>query len=80
MIRVASHPSIDEKGARAIHGVGELTHVIMPYLMALNRGEEERYPDEELIKMLFDASAYYGFERQFLSAWSDARTMVPRPA
>lgn len=80
VIRVASHPSIDEAGARAIHGVGELTHQIMPYLMALNAGEKERYQDEDLIEMLFEASAYYGFESQFLRAWDNARTVVSRQA
>lgn len=79
VIRDVSHSPPTAVGARAMQGVGELTHKIMPYLIALNRGDKERVADEALINLLFAASGDYGLEKTIQRAWRGAEAMKLLP-
>ncbi|WOJ90922.1 hypothetical protein RZS28_06455 [Methylocapsa polymorpha] len=64
LIRMLPLSPLDATGVRKIQGVGELTHRIVPYLIALNSGDKERFADEELIA-LFTAADDYELGQRF---------------
>ncbi len=72
---ITTSPS-DAATIRRLHGVGEMTHVITSYLVALNSGDDKRFPDEELIELLFEAGEPYGLDEAFTQAWRHASSMA----
>jgi len=79
LIRVLTLSPLDATGVRKIQGVAELTHRIMPYLMALNRDDKETFADEELIALLFGAADDYGLGHALRRAWRAAETLKLLP-
>ena len=54
IIRDMTTSPFDDMTLRRLRGVGEMTHRIMPYLIALNSGDDKRFGDPELIDLLFE--------------------------
>ncbi len=69
LLRMIALSPLDAIGVRRIQGIGELTHRIMPYLIALNSGEKERFADDELIELLSAAADDYGLGQTLQHAW-----------
>lgn len=66
----------NERTIPRLHGVGEMLHRMMPYVVALHHGNEKRFPDEELIRVLFAAADDYGLNSVFEPAWRSAAAQV----
>lgn len=75
LIRMITLSPLDATGVRKIQGIGELTHRIMPYLMALNSDDKDRFADEDLIALLFAAADDYGLGKAFGEAWRAAEAL-----
>ena len=71
-IRMITRYPMDTTEILKIKGIGEMTHRIMPYLIALNSEDKERFGDEELIGLLFAAANDYGLGGILQQAWSHA--------
>lgn len=72
---ITTSPS-DASTIRRLQGVGEMTHVIMSYLVALNSANDKRFADEELIELLFEMGDPYGLHDAFTQAWRHASSMA----
>jgi hypothetical protein len=79
LIRMLTLSPLDAAGVRKIRGVGELTHRIMPYLIALNSDDKERFGDEELIALLFTAADDYGLGQALQRAWRAVEALKLSP-
>jgi hypothetical protein len=79
IIRDITISPLDDSTVRKLRGVGEMTHRIMPYVIALNSDNNKRFADEDLIKLLFEMASSYGLDSAFAEAWHYAASMtLPR--
>jgi hypothetical protein len=76
---VTTSPS-DNGSFRKLHGIGEMEHVIAPYLIALNSDDAKRYADEALINLLFAMPDDYELGGVFHEAWRHATSKPFPPA
>jgi hypothetical protein len=79
VIREALLSPLDDAAIRRIRGVGEMTHVIASYIIALNSNNNDRYLDEELIELLFASASDYGLSGVLQQAWSNAASQLSPP-
>jgi hypothetical protein len=74
IIRDVTTSPFDDMTLRRLRGLGEMTHRITPYLIALNSGDDQRFGDAELIELLFEMAPAYGLAGYFHQAWSSVVT------
>lgn len=79
VIRDITSSPLESGACRKLHGIGEMEHVITPYLLSLNCDDAERYADEDLIELLFAMPDDYGLEGAFQRAWHYASSEAHPP-
>ncbi len=72
---VAIITPFDDSTIRKLSGIGEMTHRIMPYIIAINLESKERFDDEELVTLLFEMAHSYGLSDAFEEAWRASASM-----